>query len=1713
MAEQSGEPHAGVAEESSTHAWSQPRVFPLNSSRLTLCWLQAIAGGLGLPTNIAQEELRQMIDGHLSSQDREPMNVQVFLFSSEMGDDVQRIKLSDAQGHFLEVPVEPKSSKKLESQDCKTETQSDSEDYESEEERDSLVKETYLDPKGLELEGALQEAEQQVRSLEAEMQLEREEKLALQMSLEGEQAAVMALKEEVRGLNDSLRLERERVKHIWSLSCEQLRLLDEECGRCVRECDDKNREIELLRSRVRELEGMPRPVTRIADVPYMPQSGTHGVMVTAATGAPIRAPIPTPVVLPASRAAPESSSTPVGRRISFTHAQTETTPTTSTPTMRAQVNDSSVMVDAGTCTNSPRSASSSAPVRRPGKAPPVDSFTGEKQEVRFEDWLPTLERAATWNGWSSDEKLMQLAGHLRGKALQEWNLMSQSEKATYQAATTELTRRLDPGSRVMAVQDFRHTIQREAETVADYLRRLERHFQLAYGRDDLRPETRETMLYSQLQEGLLLSLVRSPSVSGCQTYKELCVAAKQEEKRLTDLRRRQLYQQNPKGNTPKPPESRRKPQSHDRDKSQRDPRSPDDQRRPVKSRACHNCGSTDHFVKDCKAPSKESSGNTYAHKNTRSNSNSDGGSKKKISVVSTEPAESTVRDDPASYMHSSSESDGEAQVALVRVPYEGSDPRRAFVEVQGIPAHGVVDTGADITIIGPELFKTIAAATRMKKRCLKPVDKAAFTYDHRPIQLDGKLELDIAFEGKAIQTPVYIKMDSSYQLLLSEGVCRQLGIITYHPSVRMKKPSTGETPPVGVPMVRVKLVKSISVPPLHCVTAHAKMDERNFDGPVLVESIHSLCEQDVQLADAVVSPVDKEGTLCVVLRNPTGFTQHVEEGTQIGQACEAKPVEEGEVDAPVVDVPENVCVPGRKAMVSVIVDDKERKKKLASLLVDEGQALRWQDRDRLYTVLMDHHMAFALDKCERGETDMVQMEILTGDTPPKRQPVRRTPFAVRGEIARQLREMQDNDVISPSAGPWASPVVLVRKKDGTLRFCIDYRELNSVTKADTFPLPRIDDLLDQLNKAKYFSTLDLAAGYWQVRVHPQSREKTAFITPQGLFQFNVMPFGLRNAPAVFQRLMQRVLAGLNPDEGVPFTSVYIDDILIFSETFEDHLSHLKAVIERIASAGLKLKPCKCKFIRQTVDFLGHILTPVGIHPNPDRVSAVQKFPRPQSVREVRQFLGLASYYRRFVKGFAATAQPLHSLTKVNSRFSWSTDCQEAFDTLKSKLLMAPVLSFPDFSRDFILETDASVKGLGAVLSQRGEDDKVHPVAYASRALSPQEQRYSVTELETLAVVWAIKHYLAYLYGNSVVVYTDHSAVRAVLNSPHLNGKHARWWSQVHGSGIKNLEIKYRAGRENSNADALSRNPVIGSTAVSEMVTEVPVATVEALECDKLLGKDPITDSVSLSELTLKQAADSECKPLLDFLLHQKLPEHPALAKKVAAQAPLFDVIDGILCFVGPKSNGRGRRVVPKQLRKALVEGYHGSTMSGHFSGPKLVKALSRHWWWQGMHRDVSEHCNSCPECTVVNASGRVHQPLLQPIPVQRAFQIVGVDVMELPLTRKGNKYVAVFQDFLTKWPFVFPMPDQKAVRLVKLLVEQVIPIVGVPESLLSDRGTNLLSHLMGDVCKLLGVKKLNTTSYHPACDGLVERFNRTLKLPYASMQLLVEINGISICLV
>ena len=566
--------------------------------------------------------------------------------------------------------------------------------------------------------------------------------------------------------------------------------------------------------------------------------------------------------------------------------------------------------------------------------------------------------------------------------------------------------------------------------------------------------------------------------------------------------------------------------------------------------------------------------------------------------------------------------------------------------------------------------------------------------------------------------------------------------------------------------------------------------------------------------------------------------------------------------------------PQPRAVQQVTCETEDRQTNLLNLYRDSLD-LPEREKEAFCDFLAKNHMAFCLDEGERGETDLVQLHIDTGDAPPKKQPPRRMPFAVRREVEKQVKKMQGARIIQKSHSSWASPVILVRMRNGSYRFCVDYRRLNDVTKKDTFPLPRIDDLLDQLSQSKYFSTLDLAAGYWQIQVVPESRPKTAFATHQGLFEFRVMPFGLTNAPAVFQRLVQEVLEGLNPEGGPDFVSAYIDDILVFSRTLEEHMEHLRLVIDRVMKAGLKLNPAKCKFIQQEVEYLGHIVTPQGLKTSTRHVEAVQQFPVPTTVSEVRQFLGLTSYYRRFVESFAKIVSPLHALPKKNARFQWNEECQTAFDHLKQRLLDAPILAYPSFDREFLLETDASIQGLGAVLSQVQVDGLPHPVAYASRALSPAEKNYAITDVETLAVVWSVSHFKAYLYGQRVKVFTDHAAVRAVLLNPNASGKHARWWSLVFESGVGDISISYRRGRDNQNADALSWSPC-GEIPTEEEDKGVSVFTIKDQESvEKLLLAEPVNPDLTTVESSLQdeQLKDPEIKEIVDYLRNKELPQN------------------------------------------------------------------------------------------------------------------------------------------------------------------------------------------------------------------------------------------------
>ena len=433
-----------------------------------------------------------------------------------------------------------------------------------------------------------------------------------------------------------------------------------------------------------------------------------------------------------------------------------------------------------------------------------------------------------------------------------------------------------------------------------------------------------------------------------------------------------------------------------------------------------------------------------------------------------------------------------------------------------------------------------------------------------------------------------------------------------------------------------------------------------------------------------------------------------------------------------------------------------------------------------------------------GRTSVVEHCIETENASPIRLAPYRLPHAYRDTVKDELREMEQAGIIEPSSSPWAAPIIPVKKKDGSMRLCVDYRRLNSVSRTDAYPMPRVDDLIDRIGGAKFITTLDLSKGYWQVPVREQDRPKTAFTSPQGLFQFRVMPFGLQGAPATFQRMMDSLLRGLGDT-----TAAYLDDIVIHSETWEEHLQHIQAVLQRLREAKLTIKPKKCQFGMSNCTYLGHVVGNGQVKPEMAKVEAVRKFPQPKTKRQVRAFLGLTGYYRKFIPHFASIAAPLTDLTRRNrpTRVTWTDQCQDSFVKLRESLCNSPVLRSPDFTKEFILQTDASDRGIGAVLSQQDDDGVDHPISFYSRKLLPREERYATVEKECLAIKAAVEAFKVYLLGRHFTITTDHRALEWLSKVRDKNARLTRWSLALQPYYF---DVVYRKGSANANADGLSR---------------------------------------------------------------------------------------------------------------------------------------------------------------------------------------------------------------------------------------------------------------------------------------------------------------------
>ena len=737
---------------------------------------------------------------------------------------------------------------------------------------------------------------------------------------------------------------------------------------------------------------------------------------------------------------------------------------------------------------------------------------------------------------------------------------------------------------------------------------------------------------------------------------------------------------------------------------------------------------------------------------------------------------------------------------------------------------------------------------------------------------------------------------------------------------------------------------------------------------------------------------------------------------------------------------------------------------------------------------------FASNDSELGHTDVVKMKIDTGDAKPIKMRPYRTPLKNREVIDKALEEMLEAKVIRRSNSPWSFPVVIVDKKDGSKRFCVDFRKLNQITKKNSYPLPLIDDILALLGKAKFFTSLDLKSGYWQVLMDDLDKEKTAFACHRGLFEFNVMPFGLSNAPAVFQELMSVVLNGCHA-----FAIAYLDDILIFSPSFEEHLAHLNTIFERLRQYSLKLKLKKCSFLRNETNYLGFVIDKDGIKPDQKKVEAIRGLPAPTCVKEVRSFVGMCSYYRRFIPNFSQIAEPIIDLTKKYAHFKWTDNHQKAFDFIKESLTCVPLLVYPDPNRPYTLFTDASDTCIGACLTQLCDNEE-KPIYYLSHKLSRSQCKWSTVEKEAYSVHWALQKLHYYLHDAEFVIKTDHKPLKYLLESPMQNRKIQLWALSMAGY---NCRIEYIRGSTNTCADLLSRHPDnVGlekerneddvSLDVNDNAYQVNVldssnfdpkayASCELPQTDSL--KKPETSDLKDFDMYIEQSKDDDLMSLRSQIENGGGP--------VKTSQRHYLIIDNLLYYISNTDDDPCLRLyVPKHLKSLIVKQYHD--MNGHMGVQKTFDSIRRKYFWPNLFKDLNEYVTSCVICQTRSLQ-KIRQPLqetdIPPYPMAK----VSLDLSgPYPTSLSGNKYIIAFVDWYSGWPEAYAVPDKTAETVAHLLLEEIFPRHGSCLQIVTDNGTENVNNVVKQTLQTLNIDHVLTSVYHPQSNAKVERFHRTL---------------------
>ena len=800
--------------------------------------------------------------------------------------------------------------------------------------------------------------------------------------------------------------------------------------------------------------------------------------------------------------------------------------------------------------------------------------------------------------------------------------------------------------------------------------------------------------------------------------------------------------------------------------------------------------------------------------------------------------------------------------------------------------------------------------------------------------------------------------------------------------------------------------------------------------------------------------------------------------------------------------------------------------------------------------LLEKNREVLVDELEtRAPVKGVQHEIeLEPGTRPIALPVRRFSPREIEQLQSQVRDLKEKNVIRESNSPWCARALLVPKKDGSTRMVIDYTALNNRTIKDKHPLPNISAMFQQLEGATYFSSLDLASGYYQFSMRPSDIERTAFATPEGLYEFVRMPMGLSNAPATFQRAMNKIFAGM-VSRGV---MIFIDDILVYSKTWKEHLALLREVFRRMKENNLQAKISKCSFGQKETKYLGYIISKDTKKPDPAKVKAIKEMRPPKDKSEVRSVLGLAGFYRDFIKNFSGITKPLNDLLAKDAEFVWTDAQQQAFSQLKDAISERSMLEFPKPTWPFEVHTDASTVAIGAVLLQRDEQGKPHIIEHFSKALAKPQRRLSIPVLECYAIIMALRKFRPYIFGTHFKIFTDHYGLQFLRSKASPSSKMQRWWWEV---SEYDFEITYRKGAINI-ADPLSRlvsreelqeaeasevdtiDLQICAEDVSQMyevekivdrrvrngrveycvkwknyamkdATWEPRTTLrhdcpslvkefdEKWKLDQLRKEEQLQEALKRTldrqKLREEQHKDEWCKKVIQIVQNRMGGEKevdPLLAKD-ALQCCMKD--DLLYRLEGQAPNTKTLLVIPKALQTTVLHELHSSPFGGHMGMGRTIGRITEHYWWRDMKASVREYIRTCPACNARNERHSENAVPLAPEPrIAQPFARIGVDYMEEPCTPRGNRAVLVVIDHATKWVEAKACPDETAETAARFIFENVVCRHGAPREIWSDRGKCFTGEVMAHLSRLCGMEQRFTSGYHPQTNGLTERMNRTI---------------------